>query len=454
MIKNWLYHLLCLAGMFIVVSCQSLAPFQTTPGAPRRQGNETPTAYLPVITREYRTSARTWPETTNRIMVFNDQLNPAMTDAQFRFAATHYAGAQKMLLKDTLRLRQFNPDFLVLHYRLGQALGHSVPVNCRPSTDFLSIIQGNEWIREYPGDAVVQENWFFHWNNKRVFNCDWGHYLMNLEDPGWRSWWSDQVMKQLQANENDGVFADSYNIPNYGFTWNPALPEVDESFESAWAARQRSFTDYIQSRFAGRWKWIPNIGAWITTRDPSNYNNADGVMIEGFAAWGDGDYFGEEDWILQMNRLLPLLRSDKIILAQTYTNPSHLNDRLFVLGSYLLVKGKYTYINLEMAEEPEWFPEFGINLGTPVDPLPANIASFRDAESGIYVRRYSLGMVLVNPSDQARTYNPGGVFQQVIQSGGGLVPEDGTAPGSLSYRAVSSLTLPACQAAILLNRTP
>jgi hypothetical protein len=46
-----------------------------------------------------------------------------MTEEQYQFAATHYAGTQKMTLTDVRHLRQTNPDFIVLQYRLGWGLG-------------------------------------------------------------------------------------------------------------------------------------------------------------------------------------------------------------------------------------------------------------------------------------------------------------------------------------------
>ena len=67
-------------------------------------------------------AARSFPDTTDGIFVFNDQLATwDMTEAQFQFAATHYVGSQKLIVSATRHLRQYNPNFLVLHYRLGQA---------------------------------------------------------------------------------------------------------------------------------------------------------------------------------------------------------------------------------------------------------------------------------------------------------------------------------------------
>lgn len=397
-------------------------------------------------------AARPWPDTTNRIMVFNDQLaTNAMSEAQFQFAATHYAGTQKLIRSATRHLRQYNSNFLVLHYRLGQALGHSTPDGaCQPTTAYFAIINGDAWVQEWPGDATVQENWFFHWDSSRVFQCVWGHYLADTDDSGWRTWWSSQVIQQLQNNENDGLFADSYSVANYLAPYNPSLPFVDAAFESAWATRMHQFTDYIRGQFAGQWLWIPNVGSYITSRDPSDYSNVDGVMFEGFAEGGYGSYYDMSDWELQMNRVLPFVAADKILIGQTYPDPDDVDERLFVLGTYLLIKGRYTYINLETSDNPEWFPEYAIDLGAPTDALPADISGYWHPTWNVYVRHYAGGMVLVNPSATTRTINNlGATYYRVVPSGGGDVPANGVAPGTLNYVAVTSLTLDPYQAAIL-----
>ncbi len=158
--------------------------------------------------------------------------------------------------------------------------------------------------------------------------------------------------------------------------------------------------------------------------------------------------------MLQLDRVLPLIRNDKIIIGQTYPTDTDVNERLFVLGTYLLIKGTHTYLNLDIAMEPEWFPEYSIDLGSPIDPLPVTIDGFFDATSQLYVRHYAKGMVIVNPSADAHTINLGGTYQRVNPIGGGLVPEDGTTPGTINYVAVNSINLGANQAAIVLNALP
>jgi hypothetical protein len=401
---------------------------------------------------------RPFPPTSNGIVVFSDQLDTSsMTEALFKFAATHYAGSQKLLPQDATHLRRYNGNFIVLHYRLGQGLGfRAADAHCGPTGSYLQIID-RTWVQEWPGDANVKPEWFFGWNGKpRVYNCNFGWYLMELDDAAWRRWWSGKVIQQLTDNGDDGVFADSYSIPNYGFTWKPALPAIDATFEATWAKREHDFTDYMRATFAGRWKWIPNIGAFVTSRDPSDYSNVDGAMVEQFAEYGCHNYLAASDWQLQLNRVLPLVTSDKDIIAQTYPCGSDVEERLFDLATYLLVKGGHTYVNLSSyGLSVQWLPEYGIALGNATDPLPANIAAYFKPAWNVYVRHYSAGVVLVNPAASASgAFNLGGTYYQVVPSGGGVVPPNGVPTGSLSYAPIRSLNLCAHCGAVLLNKAP
>jgi len=79
-------------------------------------------------------TSRPFPDTSEGIYVFNDQLAGwSMTEEQYQFAATHYAGTQKMTLTDVHHLRQTNSDFIVLHYRLGIGPGLSGGRWCLPA---------------------------------------------------------------------------------------------------------------------------------------------------------------------------------------------------------------------------------------------------------------------------------------------------------------------------------
>ncbi len=322
--------------------------------------------------------------------------------------------------------------------------------SCNPTGAYLQMINGT-WTQEWPGDANVQEQWFYHYSGSRVYSCTWGHYLTEIDNISWRHWWSQQILNQLVNNDNDGIFADSYSPANYLGPYNPPLPGYDLELEQAWANKEYSFTDYMKFRFNQRYYWLPNYGSLITTRDPSNYTNTDGGMIEGFA-YEVASYYGEEDWKLQMNRILQLTKLNKKIIMQSYVDPANITERMFNLASYLLVKGIYSYLNMEIGMDPEWFPEYSIALGSYMGSIPNNIDELYYANWQVYRRNYENGIVLVNPSDYNRNINLGGTYYLAVPQGGGFIPSNGQIPPTwiVNYTAVTSINLPPVSAAILL----
>jgi hypothetical protein len=238
-----------------------------------------------------------FPDTTDGIHVFSDQLAVwEMSEAQFEFAASHYAGTQKVFASDARRFRSYNPNFVILNYRLGMGLGYQgTTPDCKPDGVWAEVIEGEKRLREYPADPP--DEWFFKWQGRRVFFCEWGWYVMEIGNPSWREYWSGEVVRQVRANAADGAFLDSLLPPNYygADRFDPALPVVDQAFEEAWSSRIEEFIAYNQSNELAEYYLIPNVGAWITGRDATDYSGADGVMVEGFARFSEGNYFSAQD---------------------------------------------------------------------------------------------------------------------------------------------------------------
>ncbi len=393
---------------------------------------------------------RLFPETNDQIYVFNDQLSTTLSEEQKEFAATHYVGCQKMTRLDADSLRKYNPDFIILHYRLGVGLGYQ-----DSQGNWIDIIEGNNWVREWPEENVIKDEWFYAWQGQRVLNQQWGFFLTELDNESYRNYWISEVKRQIEKNDNDGLFADSFSVPNYfgGSVFNPTLPDIDESFEQAWSTRLESFIIFVKSKFGSNYYLIPNVGSWITTRDKTNYSSADGIMIEGFSADGADSFYELSDWKLQMNRILSLTNKDKIIIAQSYLDdPSNIDLRLFYLANYLLIKGKHSYLNIDYDYEPEYFPEYNVQLGQPLYDLPSNIDSYFEINTGVYRRNYENGFVLVNPTSEDRTISFNQTYYQAIPNGGGIVPLSGDiSDWTVNYQAVNEVSLAPNEGAILLN---
>ncbi|PKO20416.1 MAG: hypothetical protein CVU38_20220 [Chloroflexi bacterium HGW-Chloroflexi-1] len=128
---------------------------------------------------------------------------------------------------------------------------------------------------------------------------------------------------------------------------------------------------------------------------------------------------------------------------------------MFLLSSDLLVKGSHSYLNLDLDLDPEWWPEYGIPIGSYVGGIPADVSALYDSTTGVYRRSYTNGQVLVNPGPAARTVNLGGAYYRADPVGGGFVPPSGDISGwRVDYTAVTSVTLGAGRGAILLNSRP
>ncbi len=395
-----------------------------------------------------------FPDTFDGIHVFNDQINVHnLSDAQVAFAATHYAGTQKTTLSETQRLRAHNPGFVVLHYRLGLGLGFRAATgDCQPDGEYLHIIDGDAWVQEWPGDDALPEDWFYHVHGQRVYWCAWGWYLIDTDHPGWRAWWIDQVRGQIAASAYDGLFADSVTVPNYlgADDWRPALPAYDEAFEAEWTRRINDWLTWADNGLGAEYVLIVNAGQLVTTRETTDYSRADGVMVEGFAGWGEYERFEPGDWQLQMDRVLALVNRDRIVLLQSYVWDTP--ERLWTLANYLLVKGHHTYINLEVSQEAEWFPEYDLPIGQPLAGPPGSISDLLN-EAGLYARAYSNGLVLANPdpSGQPRSMALNEPMALVTGAvGGGDIPANAKLGWHVTTREVTEVTVPPGSAAILL----
>jgi hypothetical protein len=400
-----------------------------------------------------------FPDTTVGIHIFNDQLAVwEMSEAQFEFAASHYAGTQKVFASDARRLRAHNPNFVILNYRLGLGLGYRATTgDCEPNGAWTEVIEGEKGLREYPENPPSE--WFFEWEDQRLFFCDWGWYVMDIHNAAWREYWVGEVLRQLRVNAADGVFVDSLLPPNYygGDRFEPNLPVLDQTLEETWSSKIEDFIAFGQSGELAKYHFIPNVGSWITGRDMTDYSGADGVMVEGFARSADGEYFSAEtgDWQLQMDRILHMVALDKIVLLQQYVNGNNVEDRMFLLGSYLLVKGNYTYLNLEFSPTPEWFPEYDIPVGAPVGGIPRSISSLWRSGWGVYARMYTNGLVLVNPSDKVQEITLEKTYYQAFPYGGGIVPVDGDISSwMMDYMPVKTITLMPNQGIVLLVESP
>jgi hypothetical protein len=313
-------------------------------------------------------------------------------------------------------------------------------------------------------------------NGQRIKDSidDW--YQMDISSSEWRQYWLSSVIQNMRATGADGVFADSFTGGIGGALYDQPLNAVRYQGTNAadpaywpdgvtWTDQLGQLIDYVQAGLhatSEQFKYIPNLDARVTSWEPTGYyQNVDGAFLEGFGDWGATYSGAPSDWVLSMNRGIQLVRRDKIVIMQPYMGQPDSTDgrkqRGFLLGTYLLLKGDHTYVNIVSSDGggPYYFPEYQLDLGPATTPLPEDVSQY--LWNGVYRRDYANGIVLVNPNDDAFTLDLDGDYQLVSGTGGGAITDaqlDDSGQyvgGSLSMKTVSSVTLAPGSAVILLN---
>lgn len=381
-------------------------------------------------------AARTFPDSSRRIVCFSDQLTvdmapSAFSDAQLKFAATKFAGTQKISKSFSDKLRTYNPDFLVLHYRLG-IWQSAVPY----------ITDGEHWGNDLE-TVKKQEDWFMHAAKDpkvKVASPDDGKLLLDIGNSKLREYYLSSLQTQVEKGAYDGAFLDSSSPASLQYFLGDKYPEYagTKVKTSGFIGTYETYMQTISNSMAKKgYPIFPNVGAQITSWDTTDYAKCTGAFSEGSLDWQRR--YGASDFRLGMDNLLKLVNQDKYLICQTYLkDQEEYAWRMNILCNYLLIKGKHTYISY-FADKPfEYYPEFDLDLGASLASAKKGIDDLKSGD--LYVRPFEKGTVLVNP-DLGKTFSyslPSGRTAYLVSfEGGGDILKDGRMEGSLKKTPVT-----------------
>ena len=405
-----------------------------------------------------------YPTTINTTRALVDQImyDYNVTPNRIDFIAKYLAGSQKNMRLLIDPVKAINPNWHSLHYHLAIWNGAA------------EIIIDNKWTQsewEYLTNVLYnQDPYIFMYavdkNTNRttwVKDLSWGAYLMNISNETYYQYLLENLVYQCNSTGYESIFFDSFalgvvysftraNYINLGAGSN--VPQQFTEYKHpqlgglTWLQASEEFVSRLNKDLNRRGIWLlPNHGEMRTIWDPLDYALSNGGMLEGVPMppdnsgnIGDASYLG--DWILSLSRTMYLTQKDRVIILQPYTgNMNDLNNRMFVIGEYLMVRGAYTYLNLNMSgqKQASWYPEYEIDLGAPTQTyiIPDTLFTPRKEstdkallnyqEGDFFIRRFEKGMVILNPHRTARQYAipSDRACQMAVISGGGTVPETG-----------------------------
>jgi hypothetical protein len=308
--------------------------------------------------------------------------------------------------KSTLatQLKAANPGLKVLVYQDASAMSNGGRVNGWASSGV-----------GYDEADTAHPDWFLlNKSGGRIPENSWPWlYLADVGSAGYQQRWADNVTRLLQSGPWDGVFLDDTN-PTTKYHTNPsnvAKYPNDTAYQSA----MRSFLAYVGPRIQAAGKLaISNMGAWVEypTVVSGWLQYVDGGMDEMFGKWsttpGDG-YRDPTQWRTQLGELQGAEAAGKSFLAVTQSSVTDTQAQRFGWGTLLLGAGGHAsfYANYDQQSEP-WLSDYDTDLGSPTSAASA-------LPSGAYVRSFSRGLVVVNPTGATQHVDFGGSY-----SGDGL----------------------------------
>ncbi len=390
---------------------------------------------------------RALPDTSAVTALLVGRLPAALSQAQLEFVAKHYVGSRKLLKVTSNAIRVHRPAFVVLHEHLAM---------WQATEDLEFILDGATWGSDY---AAVQshEPWFWHeLGGKRVQSKADGKWLMDVSSTDFVGYWSDSVVQQATLGDDDGVVATAgspLSVSQEGL--KPADPRLSGTgvvvntlpqlagltFVEAW----EKWVTLVTSELAA--KSLPlfvEVGSLTEPWDTTNDAVASGVVIDITAS----ATLSVSPWLSWMNRVLALTEGHNVILKGRLDSESNVPLRRYLLGIYLLTKGGHTYLDCQHSSALEWYPEWGVELGAPLESA-ASIDKLVGV-SGLFVRHFEKGVIYVNPTDGLVPVPLTVPMRRVRPLGGGTVFAMGKEPGALGYEPLDVVQVEAHSAELLI----
>jgi hypothetical protein len=393
-------------------------------------------------------SPRSLPTSKSVPLIWPDQLNidPSNT-AQNQFIASHYVGSQKLTVRLSQAIRDHNPNFLVLQYH--KAYGVDIQGNIVGPNTWANDMETtfDPWVASHTTPACRDpENYFLHYNNisaatrvQHYFNNIMEFYLANPTSQCWIEYIINVTVSRCQSINFDGVFFDVAYFPYYEYEpgyrsggpmwfeyppWNwPSIPSDPPTVANNWNAWVVPYWAAVHAGLhAGSLNYLvlPNPDKLITSWYLDVYlNSTDGAFVEGFFS----DVY-DSDWQLAAGRVLRFITgrsTNKVMIAQPY--PSTMAERIWSMGNYLLLRNSKSYLSYGSCTC--WYPEWELNLGD-YESEPPDLLS--DMLNNVYFRKYTNGLVLVNPTSNSQQYTLDRTYYQVSFWGGGQVDSNGVPP--------------------------
>ena len=317
----------------------------------------------------------------------------ALSDSDTTFIATHF------------NLVILHPDFLAMKPTQAQAIKtKNSTVTVLAYRELYTMAPNyNDW-----ATVNAHEDWFLHDSKgNRIQHATFGWYLMDPGSVGWRSHFVSNL-NSIILNGYDGLFADDVwnSLRTYGYSTSAS--NIKSADISRWHNDVLGMIQYVKANLGGKL-------VVLNTDQSGTYDYVaatDGMMIEGFtqAPWNPSSTHSAFSYLgQQIQDLSTISGMNKIIFAVSgVSDTPTLQTVKYCYAMYLLgINGSKAYWGFNDWKSGDgskgYYSIMDANIGSPTGPYYSS--------QSIYMRNFTAGKVLFNPTSSSRTVNLGGTYK-------------------------------------------
>lgn len=303
------------------------------------------------------------------------------------------------------RLHEYNPNISVVRY---------LNFSCRFGDQQEMILRDHpDWVlRDASGNPVP---------------AIWGAgngITLDPANPEWRNYLIDQSYKAVTEGGYDGIMADVILMVNkLPSDFKGINPRTGQIYTTAqWRDDQYETLRLVKEKIGKDKRLVANnvrFGKGYFEEGASRFLNVvDGVVAEDFRGPSSralDSSVSEDVWKMNVDMLIDIQSKGKSAVANVKYNEAVITDQnkkaesdRFLLATFLLGKGELSYYSSEILlsnrqVKREYDPVWKTAIG-----IPLNIYYKKD---GVYMRDFSNGKVLVNPTKFSYTVDLGGEYK-------------------------------------------
>jgi hypothetical protein len=289
-------------------------------------------------------------------------------------------------------VRSRNPSVKIGNY----VLINELQCSASSGTSMYPLVQAANstswWLRTSSGSRT---QWTTNYNACDMNVTSWGR--KNSAGQSWTQYkWSRDYNSFFRIASFNYVFIDNFwGKPRTTADWRRIGTNQSSSDPTIQAAFRSGMSNYVRSVRSTNSSLKVMGNSDYELNKPEHAELLDGAFLEGSMgkSWSRETWAGWKSTMDYYRAAMRNTRAPNDVIFQVFGSHTDYKMMRYGLASAMMDNGYFMYLPLVKPSYPKWFDEFSAPIGTPIDAPPT-----APAQNGIYKRRYTNGIVLVNPS--------------------------------------------------------